>query len=144
MSSCSCTKYGLHLCIIVCLLLAPPLLYWMTFFFDSNKLRVDLGDVELPGVYKSVVRNQDGSLDLIINIPAAMEVVQRLYERQEMVKRNARLQRELSAGEYKTFYPLTTDSPYVISSPDVCQGVDPLHVLVVVHTAVTNFQVLYH
>ena len=44
------------------------------------------------------------------------------------------------AESRRTLYPLTLESPYVINSPNVCRGVWPLHVLVVVHSSTTNFQ----
>lgn len=45
-----------------------------------------------------------------------------------------------SDSDRKTYYPVTMESPYVINSPGVCQGVHPLHVLVIVHTSTANFQ----
>ncbi|KAL8605217.1 hypothetical protein ACOMHN_031158 [Nucella lapillus] len=47
---------------------------------------------------------------------------------------------EVGAAVPKTSYPVTLDTPYILNNPRVCAGLDPLHTLVIVHTATGNFQ----
>ncbi|KAK7496575.1 hypothetical protein BaRGS_00012227 [Batillaria attramentaria] len=140
-------KVGPCLLAFFCLVLMPPAYYWFTSGIQTPEIvLVDLQGVEVPAVYKRAVRNPDGSVELTINIPAAADVIQRLMSHQEMLRQNLTLiqKNATSVGAEgqmsRTYYPVTVEAPYVINSPDVCRDVDPLHVLVVVHTATGNFQ----
>ncbi|XP_076446075.1 beta-1,3-galactosyltransferase 1-like [Babylonia areolata] len=151
-------KYRHAACLFLCLLAAPPLVSWIAALWSPDNVVLDLSGMSIPAVYRRAVRHEDGTIDLTINIPASVDVLKRLLDRQEQLKYNLtvrartdvpkkdKLQKKKDEEKKededvpKTYYPVTLNAPYMLNSADVCKGVDPLHVLVVVHTATHNFQ----
>lgn len=129
-----------------CFLLAP-LIYLLYILVTPQCIILQLHGMNISALYKSAVRNRDNSIDLTINIPSLTNniLLDAARHTQELSEESsATLELRHSANrtvlERKTYYPLTMDSPYVINSPDLCSDLDPLHVLVIVHTATSNFQ----
>ena len=81
------TKYGPCVSVFFCLLLAPPLISWLShILWRPYQVVLDLRGMELQALYKHALRNGDGSIDLTINIPASADLLKRLQDRQEQLK----------------------------------------------------------
>lgn len=137
----------MNLIICKCVLIASVLLlmvvttmYWML----TSQYKKSL---TLKANIKDVVLKLDGSIELTIKFPVGspgLEALKRLYNENtenanDTPTFNVSRVSSSTNNEKRTSYPIASGQ-YLLNNPHICSGINPLHFLIVVHTAPNNFE----
>lgn len=141
------TKIKLCACAFLSLFTAFYFFPWMISLLSHKRLKLRL--LEISSEFEeTIVKNYEEIRTEIITNNSTRPQLQNQRLDKKASKNSPKVSQtrqenkrtSAAADSPKTLYPLTLHSPLLLNSPQVCRGVDPLHVMIVVHTATSNFQ----